>query len=201
MVSPSGISRVTGLDDYSYHLAADDHRVGRLKDAAPVPVAISVWHDAGGRGVTASPVIPRPEGVRLTGASRDHMMAVALTTTVFKPPFTLKTVAKTDSTNLRLYWHVGEIIFNWEVSVRRLKVHDPDTGRWWDAEDQGFLTVDQWHEIVWQIAPGSMRVLVDGQLRFERAGRWDDIAAPLAIGPCFGSAVTVRSFTVEQHAG
>jgi hypothetical protein len=142
---------------------------------------------------------PGPDGVRLTGASRDHMMAVALTTQSFRPPFTVKTVAKTDSTNLRLYWHVGEIIFNWEVSVRRLKVHDPATGRWWDADDQGFIAADRWHEIEWEILPGSMRVIVDGTVRFARDGAWADIAAPVAIGPCFGSAVTVRSFAV--HAG
>jgi hypothetical protein len=90
------------------------------------------------------------------------------------------------------------IIFNWECSIRRLKVHDPATGQWWDAGDQGFITVDQWHEIVWEIKPSSTRVLVDGHLRFERNGEWGNIEAPLAIGPCFGSAVTVRSFAVEQ---
>jgi hypothetical protein len=138
-----------------------------------------------------------PDGLRLTGASRDHMMAVAITRKTFRPPFTVKTVAKTDSTNLRLYWHVGEVIFNWECSIRRLKVHDPATGQWWDAEDEGFIEVNQWHEIVWEISPNSMRVLVDGKLRFERSGDWGGIEAPVAIGPCFGSTVTVRSFAVE----
>jgi hypothetical protein len=42
-----------------------------------------------------------------------------------------------------------------------------------------------------------MRVLVDGKLRFERSGDWGSIEAPAAIGPCFGSTVTVRSFAVE----
>ena len=109
----------------------------------------------------------------------------------------LKTVAKTDSTNLRLYWHVGEVIFNWECSVRRLKVHDPATGQWWDADEEGFIEVNQWHDIAWEIAPDSMRVLVDGKVRFERSGDWGSIEAPVAIGPCFGSTVTVRSLTVE----
>jgi hypothetical protein len=140
-----------------------------------------------------------PEGMELTGASRDHMMAVALTRQTFRPPFTIKIVAKTDSTNLRLYWHVGEIIFNWECSVRRLKVHDPATGQWWDAEGEGFLEVNQWHEIEWEILHGSMRVLVDGRLRFEQTGDWGRFDAPVAIGPCFGSTVTVRSFTVEEN--
>src|SRR6516165_9050205 len=101
------------------------------------------------------------DGVKLTGASRDHMMAVALTPKQFRPPFTVTTVAKTDSTNLRLYWHVGEVIFNWECSIRCLKVHDPGTGRWLHAENKGFIEVDRWHEIAWEVNPSSMRVLVD----------------------------------------
>jgi len=137
------------------------------------------------------------DGIQLTGASRDHMMAVALTCRSFRPPFTVRTVARTDSTNLRLYWHVGEVIFNWECSIRRLKVHDPATGQWWDAEDEGFIEVNEWHDIAWEISPDSMRVRVDGKLRFERKGDWGDIEAPAAIGPCFGSTVTVRSFMVE----
>lgn len=138
------------------------------------------------------------EGARLTGASRNHMTAVAITRQVFRAPFTLKTVAKTDSTNLRLYWHLGEIILNWECSVRQLRVHDPGTGRQRGIEDAGFIAVDQWHEVEWEVKPSSMRLLVDGQLRYEVEGEYGAIEAPLAIGPCFGSAVTVRSFVVEQ---
>ncbi len=138
-----------------------------------------------------------PDGTQLTGASRDWLMAVAITPKTYRPPFTVKTVAKTDSTNLRLYWHVGEVIFNWECSIRLLKVHDPATGQWWDTENEGFIEVNQWHDIAWEISPNAMRVLVDGKLRFERTGEWGSIEAPVAIGPCFGSTVTVRSFTVE----
>ena len=139
-----------------------------------------------------------PEGARLAGASRNHMNAVALTCQVFRAPFTLKTVAKTDSTNVRLYWHLGEVILNWECSIRQLRIHDPATGKQRGIEDAGFIAVDQWHEIVWEVKPGSMRLLVDGEPRFEGEGDYGSIEAPLAIGPCFGSTVTVRSFVVEQ---
>jgi len=138
------------------------------------------------------------EGTRLTGASRNFMNAAALTPQVIRAPFTLRTVAKTDSTNVRLYWHIGEIILNWECSVRQLRVHDPATGKQVGVEDAGFITVGEWHEIVWELTRGSMRLLVDGELRFERDGEYAGIAAPLAIGPCFGSTVTVQSFVVEQ---
>jgi hypothetical protein len=140
---------------------------------------------------------PIPDGARLTGASRNHLNAVAITRQVFKAPFILKTIAKTDSTNLRVYWHLGEIILNWECSVRQLRVHDPATGKQRGIQDAGFITAEQWHEVVWEVTPGAMRLLVDGQLRYEAEGEYGDIEAPLAIGPCFGSAVTVQSFIVE----
>jgi hypothetical protein len=139
------------------------------------------------------------DGARLTGAGQNHMNAAAITCKVFRAPFTLKTVAKTDSTNLRLYWHLGEIILNWECSVRQLRVHDPATGKQRGIEDAGFITADQWHEVVWEIKTDSMRLLVDGQPRFDQAGKYGNIEAPLAIGPCFGSTVTVQSFVVEQE--
>jgi hypothetical protein len=138
------------------------------------------------------------DGARLTGAGQNHMNAAAITCKVFRAPFTLKTVAKTDSTNLRLYWHLGEIILNWECSVRQLRVHDPATGKQRGIEDAGFITADQWHEVVWEIKTDSMRLLVDGQQRFDQAGQYENVEAPLAIGPCFGSTVTVQSFLVEQ---
>ena len=56
------------------------------------------------------------------------MNAAAITPRIYRAPLTVRAVAKTDSTNLRLYWHIGEIILNWECSVRELRVHDPHTG-------------------------------------------------------------------------
>lgn len=138
------------------------------------------------------------EGTRLSGASRNHMNAAAITCQVFKAPFTVKTVARTDSTNLRLYWHLGEIILNWECSIGQLRVHDQATGKQRGIEDAGFITVDRWHEVVWEVKPASMRLMVDGQLRYETEGAYATIEAPLAIGPCFGSTITVQSFVVEQ---
>ena len=132
------------------------------------------------------------DGVELTGASRNFMNAVAITPQTFRAPFTLRASAKTDSTNLRLYWHLGEIIFNWECSVRELRVHDPKTRHQQGFEDQGSITPNHWHEIEWAVTADAMRVLVDEQLRFAGDGDYAGIEAPLAIGPCFGTTVTVR---------
>ncbi len=141
---------------------------------------------------------PVPEGVELTGASRNFMNAVAITPRTFRAPFTLRATAKTDSTNLRFYWHLGEVIFNWECSVRELRVHDPATRHQQGLEDRGFITTNDWHEIEWAVTASAMRVVVDGQLRFAGEGDYAGIEAPLAIGPCFGSTVTVRALTVTS---
>jgi len=139
-----------------------------------------------------------PEGVALTGASHNHMNAAALTPRVYRAPFTLRAVARTDSTNLRLYWHLGEIILNWECSVRELRVHDPATGQQWGIENQGFITPGEWHESEWRVTADSMRLLVDGRQRFASEGAYSGIEAPLAVGPCFGSTVTVRELSVSS---
>ena len=142
-----------------------------------------------------------PDGLRLTCSGPNHMNAAAITDRTFRAPFTLRTVAKTDSTNLRLYWHLGEVIFNWECSIRELRVHDPATGRQFGIEDKGFISIDEWHEVAWEIQSTGMRLIVDGDLRFARDADYSAIVAPVAIGPCFGSAVTVRSFRVEGGDG
>lgn len=141
---------------------------------------------------------PTPEGLRLSGASRNHMNAAAITSRRFKAPFTLRLVAKTDSTNLRLYWHLGEVILNWECSVRELRVHDPATAQQWGIEDQGFVSIGEWHEIEWEVKADAMQLRVDGRPRFACEGAYGGIDAPLAVGPCFGSTVTVREFAVRE---
>jgi len=85
---------------------------------------------------------------------------------------------------------------NWECSVRQLRLHAPDTGRNIGIDGKGFITANEWHDIHWEIRPASMRLTVDGELRFEGEGSWGQIQAPVGIGPCFGSTLTVRSFVV-----
>jgi hypothetical protein len=139
------------------------------------------------------------EGVQLTGAGGYGMNSAAITPRTFRAPFTLRVVAKTDSTNLRLYWHLGEIIFNWECSVRELRVHDPATAKQTGIHGRGFIEAGAWHEIVWTIDADAMRVTVDDDERFSTEGSYGDIEAPIGIGPCFGSTVTVRELQVTAR--
>jgi hypothetical protein len=52
-------------------------------------------------------------------------------------------------------------------------------------------------DLIWEIQPARMRLVVDGEIRHETTGSWQDVKAPLGIGPCFGSVVVVRAFVVE----
>jgi len=95
-----------------------------------------------------------------------------------------------------MHWHRGELIFNWECSVRELRVHDPATAKQHGLEDKGFITTNEWHEISWEIRVDSMRVVVDGEVRFETEGDYSGIESAPSVGPCFGSTVSVREFSI-----
>jgi hypothetical protein len=82
-----------------------------------------------------------------------------------RAPFAFRVVGRTDSTNLRLHWHRGELIFNWECAVGELRVHDPATAEQHGIKDKGFTTTADWHEIVWEARLDRMRVIVDDEVR------------------------------------
>jgi hypothetical protein len=42
-----------------------------------------------------------------------------------------------------------------------------------------------------------MRVIVDGEVRFEGPGSYGGIESAPSVGPCFGSTVTIREFSVS----
>jgi hypothetical protein len=93
-------------------------------------------------------------------------------------------------------WHRGELIFNWECNVRELRVHDPATGEQHGLKDKRFITTNEWHEIVWEIRLDRMRVIVDGEVRYDSPGDYSGVESAPSVGPCFGSAVTIPEFAV-----
>lgn len=107
-----------------------------------------------------------------------------------------RVVGKTDTTNLRMHFHRGEFIFNWECNARELRVHDPATAQPHGLPDKGFISTNEWHEIVWEIGLRRMRVIVDGETRYDGTGDYSDIEAAPWVGPCFGSKVVVRELTI-----
>ena len=137
-----------------------------------------------------------PDGVQIAGSAMNWVMAAGVAPFVCRPPFAFRVVGKTDSTNFRMHFHRGELIFNWEVNVRALRVHDPATGEQHELAGKGFITTNEWHEIVWEIRLDRLRVVVDGEVRFEGSGDYSGIESAPSVGPCFGSSISVREFTI-----
>jgi hypothetical protein len=138
------------------------------------------------------------EGIEIAGSAMNWVMSAAVAPFVCRAPFAFRVVGKTDSTNLRMHWHRGELIFNWECSVRELRVHDPATAGQHGLPAKGFIATNEWHEILWEIRLDRMRVVVDGEVRFETAGDYSGIESAPSVGPCFGSTVSVREFNITR---
>jgi len=138
----------------------------------------------------------KDDAIEIAGSAMNWVMSAAVAPFVSRAPFTFRVVGKTDSTNLRMHWHRGELIFNWECSVRELRVHDPATAEQHGLKDKGFLTTNDWHEIRWEIGLDRMRVIVDGEVRFDAVGDYSGIESAPSVGPCFGSTIAVREFNI-----
>ena len=138
----------------------------------------------------------KSDEIQIAGSSMNWVMSAGVAPFICRPPFAWRVVGKTDSTNLRMHFHRGELIFNWECDVREFKVFDPSTCDDRSVKGKGFITTNDWHEILWEIRLDRMRVVVDGEVRFEGSGDYSGIESAPSVGPCFGSAVSIREFTI-----
>ena len=136
-------------------------------------------------------------GIEIAGSAMNWVMSAAVAPFAVRAPVMIRVVGKTDSTNLRMHLHRGELIFNWECNVRELRVHDPATAEQHPVAGKGFLSPNEWHEIQWEIQLDRMRVVVDGEVRFEKQGDYAGFESAPSVGPCFGSTVSVREFSVS----
>jgi len=140
------------------------------------------------------------DGIDIAGSAMNWVMSAAVAPFICRAPFAFRVVGRTDSTNLRMHWHRGELIFNWECSVRELRVHDPATAEQHGIKDKGFITTADWHEIVWEIRLERMRVIVDDEVRFDAQGDYSGIESAPSVGPCFGSTISIREFSITSMA-
>ena len=136
------------------------------------------------------------DGIDIAGSAMNWVMSAGVAPFTCRAPFAFRVVGRTDSTNLRMHWHRGELIFNWECSVRELRVHDPATAEQHGIKDKGFISTTDWHEIVWEIGLDRMRVIVDDEVRFDAPGNYAGFESAPSVGPCFGSTVSIREFSI-----
>ena len=119
----------------------------------------------------------------------------------YRPPFALRVRAKTDSTNVRLYYNAGMVILNWEVRPSELRFHDPVNDRVSAFPGKGAIEVGKCYDICWEIYPDGTRLLVNGKEVMRKSAEYGNLRAPVGIGPAFGSVLTVESFHVEPLQG
>jgi hypothetical protein len=148
------------------------------------------------------------EGIHLSG------MGYVRTPKAYKVPLKIETIAKTDSTNVRLHFAKGQVILNWEENPDILPVHEPIFGHAYKVEGKGRIPVNEWVNITWIIGKDYFTVLVNDEQRFHFGkedglvtlgsgmpwliSNFDNLLSTVGIGPAWGSQVTVKSMTVTE---
>ena len=94
------------------------------------------------------------------------------------------------------YCGAAQVIFNWEIDPKNLRVHDPLTGQTYAVPGKGLISPNEWHAVTWDIESSGMSLFVDGQLRFQNRKDYRTLNANVGIGPS-GSKVTVDYFVVQ----
>lgn len=123
-------------------------------------------------------------------------------------PLRIDLTAKTDSTNIRLYYKCGEVIFNWECNTEELRVHDILTGNNYGYPNMGSIPTNEYVDITWVIEKKFMEIYVNGQLRM-RGESYPYIgllmlepnrmvSEPIRVSSAWGSTVTVKSLKVTE---
>jgi hypothetical protein len=139
------------------------------------------------------------DGARRIASPRGAHRPMLVTLQQFRPPLEIRARARTDSTNIRLYYGsfgTGQLIFNWEVRPDELRLHDPATGAVSGIRGAGGIEKNVFHDIVWRIGLQRMQVLVDGEERYRGVGDYRTVVSPVGIGPAWGSRVDVESLVI-----
>jgi len=111
-------------------------------------------------------------------------------------PFKAQIVAKTDSTNIRIHYNKGRVIFNWESNPDNLRFHSFTNDKLSPFAGQGRLAPNQWATIELVVTDTDAEVLVDGKSRGKIADNFRGMKSRLGIQNACGSVVTVKSFRV-----
>jgi hypothetical protein len=136
------------------------------------------------------------EGVVLTPV--DQPAPYLKSKETFNPPFVIRTRAKTESRNLRVYCGDGFVILNWEVNPLEMRVRDPLNKHDAGVSGKGLILPNTWHDIVWAVTTNGMSFSVDGQVRYQNRNDYRALNAWAGIGAAW-SKVTVDYFAVSKQ--
>jgi hypothetical protein len=120
-----------------------------------------------------------------------------LTPQNFRPPVEITIVAKTDSTNLRIGYAADQVIFNWELDPRQLRVDGgPAGGK--HLRGSGLIPTDKYVTIKWIVTSQEQAIYVDDRLRFKDVSDYSAVNQPVSVFPAIHSSVTVKSIQVKR---
>jgi hypothetical protein len=147
-------------------------------------------------------LVPGREGRARLGAEGLALQPRTKVTTPeeLQTPVRIDVVAKTEKNNVRIYFgENAEVIFNWELNPRELRVHDPATGRPLGVPNQGSVEPGKWVTITWLIEARRTVVLVDGKQRAVLEGDYRDVRGKAAVGAA-DSTVTIKSWRFAPYS-
>jgi len=87
----------------------------------------------------------------------------------FKPPVEITIVAKTDSTNLRMAYAADQVIFNWEMDQKQLRI-DGGPANGLHQAGAGNIPAGKFVTIRWLVTPRHQTICVDNDVLFEHDG-------------------------------
>lgn len=120
----------------------------------------------------------------------------ATTRETYRPPVRIRLRARTNWKDIRIRYGDGQVFFNWQgafdtASIRELLTKEVHHLR------GGALSVDQWHDIVWEIGTDAARVVADGQLFLSQEGDFSSLSSAVSIGTIEATTVDVASLVIE----
>ncbi|MHC4561401.1 MAG: tetratricopeptide repeat protein [Planctomycetota bacterium] len=176
--------------------APDNRHTRALREAIP-PMGPG---GAGGmvpklRTVNACFIQRHDQFVRITSPAMDG--SYAKTRQDYEVPFRCTFRLKTDGPTC-ISGPGGGIVFNikWDEHEGELAVVD-DVAETWTFTENGSLSKDEWHDIVWEVDNEAMRISADGALLFEGPGRYAGQHGGVSVGPAHGSTIDVSGLIVE----
>jgi len=121
----------------------------------------------------------------------------------FTLPLKIDLRAKTDSTNIHLYYHRGSALLEgWRHIPRELRVADIATGVDLGYPEKGCVKAGEYMDISWILHRDFMALLVDGELRHCAQGyaymQLNVPAESIRFGAAKGSTVTAEKLTITE---
>jgi len=111
-------------------------------------------------------------------------------------PFKARIVAKTDSSNLRVFYGKGSITFNGADTADELRTESFSAGQVLTYPGLGKVAPNEWAVIDVIVSDADTEVLVNGKRRFRVTDACHGLKAKLGIGPGHDSVVTVKAVVV-----